>query len=461
MSGTHTGSGSCAAPEGDSHYPISERRMFSGCLRTLTTATLASAVIGAGVLGGGVIGYRLGQEASAPVLSAPARAVADGFAAPDSRTAQAPAVEEVRSDFESKLAAMLREQERLKGALDTARTRHEQAQRELARTERAFAEASRELHDAGEKLTRLRAENRRDNAEALGDTEALVEAKTEVQELRLELAAAESEKEGLSHALGTLASTMEKVIAERDDAAALAESLNEHVASLSEKQDALLARIEDAARISLDGMQDLFKRTGVDLDRVLGESRESYTGSGGPFEALVDEVSFAPEQAETEARLAALMTDLEQVNLMRYAALQMPIGHPAPHKTRETSGFGPRRDPLGRGRAMHKGHDFAGPKGTPIYATGDGEVTFAGSQRGYGRIVVIRHAFGLETRYAHLNKAHVKVGQRVERGQHIADMGNTGRSTGTHLHYEVRLDREALDPANFINAAPGFIGRRS
>ena len=451
MSGTQPGSGASAAPEGDAQTTSGRRQRFRGCVRGLVIVTAASAAIGGGTIGGGLIGYKLGKEATAPVLSAPARAAADGFAAPTRLAAVAPEIEEVRSDFQSRLAAMLREQKRLKAALENAKTRHEEARRELGRTERAFAEASRDLHETDARLARLSAEDRRESAEA----------QSEVQELRLELAAAESEKEGLSQTLGTLASTMEKVIAERDDAAARAESLDEHVATLSEKQDRLLARIEDAARISLDGMQDLIEKTGLDVDHILGETRESYTGSGGPFEALADEVSLTTDTAGTEARLAALMTDLEQVNLLRSAAMRMPIGHPAPRNTRETSRFGPRRDPLGRGRAMHKGHDFAGPTGTPIYATGDGEVTFAGRQRGYGRIVIVRHAFGLETRFAHLNKARVKVGQQVKRGQHIADMGNTGRSTGTHLHYEVRLGRQAMDPANFINAATGLLAERS
>ncbi|HUF54983.1 MAG TPA: peptidoglycan DD-metalloendopeptidase family protein [Thermohalobaculum sp.] len=431
-----------------------------GCAGGFLALLLAGSALGGALIGGGVIGYQFGLKAEGPVLSAPARAVAAGFAAPDARlAAEAPAVEEVRSDYQSRLAAMEREQKRLKTALESARSRHEEAQRELGRTERAFAEASSELLEASTKLAALRTDDRRKGAEALGDTEALVDAQSAVNELRLELAEAESEKDGLADTLGTLASTMEKVIAERDDAAERAETLGAHVASLAEEQDALLDRIEDAARVSLDGMRGMFERTGLDLDRILGETKDSHTGAGGPFEALAGEVSAREVSAETEARLAALMTDLEQVNLMRFAALRMPIG--APTTGRLTSSFGPRRDPLGRGHALHKGVDFAGPEGTPIHATGDGEVTFAGWQRGYGRIVTIRHAFGIETRYAHLSKAHVKVGERVTRGQRIADMGNTGRSTGTHLHYEVRIDREALDPANFINAGEGFLIKRS
>ena len=81
---------------------------------------------------------------------------------------------------------------------------------------------------------------------------------------------------------------------------------------------------------------------------------------------------------------------------------------------------------------------MAGPVGTPIYATADGVVTFAGWQNGYGRIIKVQHEFGIETRYPHLNAIRVEVGQRVSRGERIGDMGSSGRSTGPHLHYEVR-----------------------
>lgn len=115
--------------------------------------------------------------------------------------------------------------------------------------------------------------------------------------------------------------------------------------------------------------------------------------------------------------------------------------------TQITSGFGYRR-----GR-MHRGIDFAGRHGSEIYATADGVVTFAGWQRGYGKVVKIRHAFGFDTVYAHLSKIRVSAGESVARGVQIGDMGSTGRSTGTHLHYEVRVNGAAVNPAKFIEAA--------
>jgi murein DD-endopeptidase MepM/ murein hydrolase activator NlpD len=142
-----------------------------------------------------------------------------------------------------------------------------------------------------------------------------------------------------------------------------------------------------------------------------------------------------------------ILKDMDRLNLYRIAAQKAPFANPVKDAVRFTSGFGRR---WGR---MHSGADFAGPRGTPIYATADGVVVHAGWQSGYGKLVKIQHQFGIETRYAHQSKIRVKVGQRVSRGQRIGDMGNTGRSTGTHLHYEVRVGGKAVNPMIYIKAA--------
>ena len=96
---------------------------------------------------------------------------------------------------------------------------------------------------------------------------------------------------------------------------------------------------------------------------------------------------------------------------------------------------------------------MAGDYGAPIYSTADGVVTFAGWSNGYGRLIKVQHAFGIETRYGHLSQIRVEVGQKVSRGDRIGDMGNSGRSTGTHLHYEIRIGGSAINPMTFIKAA--------
>ena len=154
-----------------------------------------------------------------------------------------------------------------------------------------------------------------------------------------------------------------------------------------------------------------------------------------------------------EVRANAILKDLEEMNLYRMAAYRVPLGMPVKSSVRFTSGFGGRNDPLGRGYRNHEGQDLAGDYGTAIFATADGVVTYAGWENGYGRLIKIKHDFGVETRYGHLSQIRVEVGQRVSRGDRIGDMGNSGRSTGTHLHYEIRLSGTAINPMTFIKAA--------
>jgi murein DD-endopeptidase MepM/ murein hydrolase activator NlpD len=115
-----------------------------------------------------------------------------------------------------------------------------------------------------------------------------------------------------------------------------------------------------------------------------------------------------------------------------------------------TSDFGHRLDPFTADRIMHKGLDIAAAHGTPVVAPSDATVIFAGTESGYGKVLVLDHGYGLKTRYAHLSEMGVKVGDRVKRGDRIGAVGNTGRSTGPHLHYEVRVNGIPENPRKFI-----------
>ncbi len=118
----------------------------------------------------------------------------------------------------------------------------------------------------------------------------------------------------------------------------------------------------------------------------------------------------------------------------------------------ETSSYGVRRDPFNGLPAFHAGIDFPGSYGQPIIAAAAGKVSFVGQQPGYGNVVEIDHGNGILTRYAHLSRFGAKVGDKVARGQPIARMGSTGRSTGTHLHFEVRVHGNAVNPRRFLEA---------
>jgi murein DD-endopeptidase MepM/ murein hydrolase activator NlpD len=138
---------------------------------------------------------------------------------------------------------------------------------------------------------------------------------------------------------------------------------------------------------------------------------------------------------------------------MRLAATRLPYAMPVRSSFRFTSGFGYRHDPKGRGTRNHAGIDLAAPRGTAIYATADGFVESAKYESGYGNVVRIRHEFGFETVYAHQSKIRVRPGQQVSRGERIGDMGSTGRSTGSHLHYEVHVNGTPVNPMTYLEAA--------
>jgi murein DD-endopeptidase MepM/ murein hydrolase activator NlpD len=136
----------------------------------------------------------------------------------------------------------------------------------------------------------------------------------------------------------------------------------------------------------------------------------------------------------------------------RAAFKALPIGRPLGERYDLSSGFGSRLDPFTRSLAQHSGLDFRAPNGTAVHAVAPGTVIEAGYNGGYGRMVEIDHGFGITTRYAHLSSITLKEGDRVEKGAVLGHVGSTGRSTGPHLHYEVRIDDDARDPMRFVRA---------
>ena len=162
----------------------------------------------------------------------------------------------------------------------------------------------------------------------------------------------------------------------------------------------------------------------------------------------------APTQTGEDAQFKQLFAQWDNLDRATPAATSVSVPSRMPlDNTKLTSDYGMRTHPVPGGRRNHKGVDLAAPVGTPIYATGDGVVIFAGRQGAYGNLIKIEHELGVETNYAHLSKIGVKVGQRVSQGDPIGDIGSTGRSTGPHLHYEVRMKGRAVDPMSFIKAA--------
>ena len=138
--------------------------------------------------------------------------------------------------------------------------------------------------------------------------------------------------------------------------------------------------------------------------------------------------------------------------------LKVPLRKPMTGDIDESSPFGIRTDPIVHEAAMHTGIDFRGDTGDPIHATASGTVTIAGLSGGYGKMVEIDHGNGVATRYGHLSQIDVDVGDAVRSGQTVGKLGSTGRSTGPHLHYEVRVKGEAVDPQKFLDAGERIFG---
>ena len=169
------------------------------------------------------------------------------------------------------------------------------------------------------------------------------------------------------------------------------------------------------------------------------------TALGGPFIKPTDPRAF-------ETSLDELDSALLQLDTVRNNVLSMPVSIPTPGAD-VTSRFGTRKDPFLKRAAFHSGIDFRTTTGTAVYATGSGKVVSAGRNGGYGKMVEIDHGNGLTTRYAHLSKVLVEAGQVVTSGSLIAKSGSTGRSTGPHLHYEVRKNGHAINPIRFLKVA--------
>ncbi len=178
-------------------------------------------------------------------------------------------------------------------------------------------------------------------------------------------------------------------------------------------------------------------------------------GRGGPLVAL----NRAPAASDDLAlagdlflqSVSRLEVSLTHWNGMRNLLRRVPLGRPTDRGWR-SSRFGKRRDPFSRRRVMHVGLDISAPRRTPILATAPGRVTFVGRNGPYGRMVEIDHGLGFKTRYAHLHKILVKQGAEVAYRDRIGLMGSTGRSSGTHVHYEVIYRGKHQNPAKFIEA---------
>ncbi len=212
-------------------------------------------------------------------------------------------------------------------------------------------------------------------------------------------------------------------------------------------EEVVLQRATERAASSIQEVEKIVAMTGLDPDRLLARARQGQLGQGGPFIAAAE---FPSDEkiGDTMLSLDSNMTRWESLTeILRVLPLALPVD-----TYHLTSTFGPRIDPVKKRRSQHNGIDMGGWTNTPIWAAAPGTVVHSGRKGRYGIVVEIDHGYGIKTRYAHLNKALVEVGEVVGHRQRIALLGSTGRSTGPHLHYEVLYDGKPLDPMKFIKA---------
>ncbi len=256
----------------------------------------------------------------------------------------------------------------------------------------------------------------------------------------------------LSEQLNTSVDVRQRLASNAAKSEKLAADLQFNAELAQLKNDQIFSQLEDAVAVSLSPLERVLRKSGINSEALLRNVRQTYTGSGGPLTELT--ISTKGTAYNPDSRRAySLLKSLDRVNLLKIAGNKVPLSMPVLSSFRYTGGFGARRDPFTGKRHQHNGTDFAAPIGTPIYATADGVVIFAGRQRGYGNLVQIRHMQGFVTYYAHLSRIKVKLGQKVSRGDNIAAMGNTGRSTGSHLHYEIRIGGKPVNAIPYIKAA--------
>ena len=218
------------------------------------------------------------------------------------------------------------------------------------------------------------------------------------------------------------------------------------ITRLEAEQYTLLDDVESIAVDRAEQARTVIRMTGIGEGKLVGNG-----AFGGP---LVELAAFSSGTGDEmfDRRTREVAARLAEARYLEDITSTLPVGEPVGTEFRETSGFGPRVDPFTRRLAHHTGLDLVAYRRAPIVASAPGKVSFAGTKVGYGRVVEIDHGNGFKTRYAHLDSIAVKAGDKVALGQKIGAMGSSGRSTGTHLHYEVWFRGTAYDPIKFLRA---------
>jgi murein DD-endopeptidase MepM/ murein hydrolase activator NlpD len=290
-----------------------------------------------------------------------------------------------------------------------------------------------------------------------------------VEEMQQAIAGAEDllgevadERLALQRRLEAAADQLSEVRGQRDASRRVEFVLRRQVAGLEHETERLRSHrasaqnwLKDWVLSSAHALEGLLVETGLDVEELVARAGDaSAPGQGGPLQvAAPDEVVALAPSAEDDP----ISRDVQRLATLQRIARTLPLASPL-DQFHVTSPYGKRRDPFTRSWAFHPGVDLGAPRRATVLATAPGRVVFAGASGPYGNVVEIDHGMGIVTRYAHLGTIEVTLGDEVEFRHPLGVIGNTGRSTSRHLHYEIRIDGQAFDPANFLYAGRLLVG---
>lgn len=362
-----------------------------------------------------------------------------------------------QSYFEERLTTLAEQRDRSALEAQAAHRRYGEAMDRVGRMQAMLLDGEERIAELTRGIDALQASlgaaaGARDAAlERLAELEA-ADANAQAARAAARLGDVEQTLDFLLEALDATASEREAMRVLADSATREAQHLALEYRLIQDRNTRIFSQLEQALENSIQPLERIFNAAGIGTDSILRQVRAGYQTRSAALQPISISTSGVLDPSSDEARANAVLATLEEIDAYRIAIERTPFAMPV-RGARLTSGFGTRSDPFTGRRRQHTGQDWGGTRGTPTQATADGVVTHAGTMSGYGNLVIIQHDFGFETYYAHLSSIAVREGQRVSRGDRVGGMGSTGRSTGVHLHYEIRVGGTPINPMTYIRAA--------
>lgn len=325
---------------------------------------------------------------------------------------------------------------------------------DLSRRLAAQTMESRRLAEKARMLNQLLTAERQQHQAALVQLATLND---QVADLQANAQNTDAEKNELAlqvqqneRALATMIAQRNTLQTTRADMSRSISGLEERLASLQEEQADFASNLAERARSNMAEMEKTIEMTGLKVDKLLLTTDGKAEGQGGPFIPAPASASGTSEQKLIES-VTSLGDEVGRWEKLQVVLHSLPLTAPVDHYY-ISSTFGARVDPFNGEKAIHEGVDMVGTLRSEVLATAPGKVVFAGKQSGYGNLVEIDHGFGIHTIYAHLDSIQVQKGQTVDYRDSVGRLGNTGRSSGPHVHYEVRYNDRPIDPMGFLKA---------